>query len=183
VTLISLAVALALLFVTEAAAETRVYGVEPARSQLRFHATSRFMDADGRFTRFGGEVRLDDDRLDTASARLTVEVASIDTGITMRDGHLRSADFLDVEQHPRATLVVSGVRAASGRYTVTGELTIRGVTRPITAPVTATVAGDTLRIVGDLTLNRRDFGVAYQSRLNPVGDEVKVSVDLVATRR
>lgn len=178
-----LVLALALLPAHGVAAEPRLYVVDPARSQVRFHATSRLMDADGRFTRFGGEVRLDDGRLATAAARLTAEVASLDTGIGLRDTHLRSADFLDAERHPRATFVTTGVRPAGDRLVVSGELTIRGVTRPVTLPVTATLTGTTLRVGGELTLNRRHFGVAYQSRLNPVGDEVKVSFDLVAVPR
>ena len=165
------------------AAEPRLYVVDPARSQIRFHAASRFMDADGAFARFGGEIRLEDGRLESASGRLVIEVASLDTGIRMRDDHLRSGDFFDAERYPRATFVTSTVRVGGDRITVSGDLTIRGVTRPVSVPVTVTLAGGALRIVGDLTLNRREFGVAYQSRLNPVRDEVRVSFDLTAVAR
>jgi polyisoprenoid-binding protein YceI len=166
-----------------AAAETRVYVVDPARSQIRFHATSRFMDADGAFHRFGGEIRLEDGRPETAAGQLTVEVASIDTGIGMRDNHLRSADFFDAERHSQATFVATAVRPEGTRLVVSGELTIRGVTRPLTVPVAVSVTPDSLRITGDLSVNRREFGVAYQSRLNPVADDVKVSVDITAVAR
>jgi len=174
---------LALLLPAIAGAETRVYVIDPARSQIRFHAVSRFMDADGAFRRFGGEVRIEDGRPETASGRVTVEVASIDTGIRMRDTHLRSDDFFDVERHPQATFVTTAVRPEGGRFVVSGELTIRGVTRPLTVPVAVTATADALRITGDLTVNRREFGVAYQSRLNPVGDEVSVFFDLTAVAR
>jgi len=174
---------LALLTATVAAAESRLYAIDPARSRLAFHATSRLMDADGVFARFGGEVRLEDDRLETATGRVVVEVASIDTGIPLRDRHLRSDDFFDVGRHPRATFVVSAVRREGDRVTVAGDLPIRGVSRPVEVPVTVTVSASSVRVVGALTLNRRDFGITYQSRLNPVGDEVRVSFELVAAGR
>jgi polyisoprenoid-binding protein YceI len=161
-------------------AEPRVYTIDPARSRIGFHATSRLMDADGVFSRFAGEIRLEDDRLETADGRVTVEVASLDTGIPLRDRHLRSDDFFDVARHPRATFAVSAVRREGDRVTVTGELTIRGVSRPLEVVVTATVADRCVRVVGSFTVNRRDFGITYQSRLNPVGDEVRVSFELVA---
>jgi len=166
-----------------AAAESRVYAIDPARSQIRFHAVSRFMDADGRFQRFGGEVRIQDERFETATGRLVVQVASIDTANGMRDNHLRSEDFFDAQRYPEATLVVSGVRRDGERLAVSGELTIRGVTRPLTVPVTVTPATGTIRVTGELTLNRREFGIAYQSRLNPIKDEVTVRFDLTLVAR
>lgn len=163
--------------------DPRLYVLDPARSHIRFHAVSRFMNADGRFGRFAGEIRLDGVGPETASARITVEVASIDTGIRMRDNHLRSDDFFHVEGHPEATFVTSSVRRELDRWVVAGQLTIRGVTRLVTVPVTVTTAEGTLRIVGELSVNRRDFGVAYQSVLNPIRDEVRVWFDLVATAK
>lgn len=162
---------------------TRAYVIDPARSQLRFHAVSRFMNADGVFTRFRGEVRLDDARPETASGQLTVEVGSLDTGNRMRDSHLRTDDFFDVERHPQATFVVSTVRRAGDRWAVSGQLTIRGVTRPVVVPITVSTSAGAVRTVGEFTLNRREFGVSYQSFLNPIRDEVRVSFDLTALRR
>jgi len=159
----------------------RAYVIDPARSQLRFHAVSRLMNADGAFGRFGGEVRLDEARPETASGRLTVEVASLDTGIRMRDNHLRSDDFFDVDRHPQATFVVSSVRRDAGRWTVSGQLTIRGVTRPVTVPVAVTASAGSIRVVGEFSVNRREFDVSYHSFLNPIRDEVRVSFDLTAT--
>ena len=174
---------IALVWPAAATAEPRLYVVDPARSQIRFHAVSRFMDADGTFHRLAAEIRLDDGRPETAAGEVSVEVASIDTGIGMRDNHLRSADFFDVERHPRATFVLGAARREGERVVVSGTLTIRGVTRPVTVPVAVAVADRTIRVTGELTLNRVDFGIAYQSRLNPIRDEVKVWFDLTATAR
>jgi polyisoprenoid-binding protein YceI len=170
--------ALLLLPSVAARAEPRLYAIDPARSQLRFYAVSRFMDADGGFRRFGGELRLEDGRLETAAGRVTVEVASIDTANGTRDNHLRSEDFFDARRHPEATLVVAGVRREGERVLVAGELTIRGVSRAVTVPVTAALIGGVIRVTGELVVNRREFGIAYQSRLNPIKDDVKVRFDL-----
>jgi polyisoprenoid-binding protein YceI len=168
---------------TAAADDGAVYVVDPARSRIRFHAVSRLMDADGRFHRFGGEVRFDPARPEATTARLTIDVGSIDTGIRLRDDHLRSDDFFDAARYPEARFVASAVRRQDGRYLVSGTLTIRGTTRPVTAPVTVAASADALEIAGELTVSRRQFGIAYQSFLNPIRDEVRVWVELVATRR
>jgi polyisoprenoid-binding protein YceI len=169
---------------TAAAAEPRSYVVDPAKSHVRFHAVSRLVDADGAFRRFAGEIRLEPGRPETASGRVVVEVASIDTANQRRDDHLRSPDFFDAARHPQAVFALTTVRAESGGQTVVaGELTIRGVTRPLSVPVTVTVADDSVRAAGRFVVNRRQFGVAYQSWLNPVRDEVAVSFDLTAVAR
>jgi len=115
--------------------------------------------------------------------QVTIKAASLDTENDNRDNHLRSADFFDVERHPRATFALGAARREGERFVVSGELTVRGVTRPVTVPVAVAVADRTIRVTGELTLNRVDFGIAYQSRLNPIRDEVTVWFDLTATAR
>ena len=163
------------------AEEARVYVVDPARSQIRFHASSRLMDADGTFGRFSGEIRFDETRPEVAAARLTVEVASIDTSIRMRDDHLRSEDFFHVERYPTATFVSSSVSREGERWVVSGPLTIRGVTRPLTLSVTVSVVSGGIRVRAELAVDRQAFGIAYRSFLNPIRDEVRVWLDLIAT--
>ena len=75
------------------------------------------------------------------------------------------------------------MRAEGSQTVVTGELTIRGVTRPVSVPVTVTVAGDAVRAAGRFVVDRRQFGIAYQGWLNPVRDEVTVSFELTAVAR
>jgi polyisoprenoid-binding protein YceI len=176
-------VPLVLALAAGAAAEPRSYVVDPARSQIRFHAVSRLVDADGAFRRFAGELRLEPARPESASGRIVVEVASIDTANQRRDDHLRSPDFFDAARHPRAVFALTAVRAEGAQTVATGELTIRGVTRPLSVPVTVTLADDSVRATGRFVVNRRQFGIAYQSWLNPVRDEVAVSFDLTAVAR
>src|SRR5712691_148616 len=83
-----------------ASAEPRQFRIQPEASEITFHATSWLMNADGHFARFSGEVLADPAALTSARITLTVESASLDTGIEMRDRHLRSADFFDVKRFP-----------------------------------------------------------------------------------
>jgi polyisoprenoid-binding protein YceI len=157
------------------AAGTVRYRIQPELTELRFKATSRLMDADGTFRRFAGEVTVDPKDARTARVTLTIEAASIDTGIRLRDNHLRSAEFLDVERYPSITFESVRVDPADRRATVVGRLTIHGVTRQLTVPIEVELAETTLLARGELALRRSDFGITYQSVLNPVGDLVRVA--------
>jgi polyisoprenoid-binding protein YceI len=151
------------------------FRIDPAHSALTFKATSRLVNADGRFHRFAGDVSVDPRDPTTARISITVEAASIDTANTKRDTHLRSQDFFWVERHP--TIVFENLRATQqgAGVAVVGRLTVRGVTREITVPTTVTVAPDELVARGEFELKRTDYEMTYQSLLNPVGDIVHVS--------
>jgi len=158
-----------------AAADPRRFAVQPEASEVTFHATSRLMNANGRFHRVGGAVVVDPRDLATARISLAIETASIDTGIGMRDNHLRSPDFLDAQRFPTITFESLRVETMAGGAAVTGRLTLHGVTREITVPVDVTVSEIAMVASGELVLNRRDYGINYTSSLNPVGNAVRVS--------
>jgi len=149
--------------------------LEPEASLVTFKATSRLMNADGRFHRLGGEVVVDPEDLRTAKVTLSLEAASIDTGIGMRDNHLRSEDFFDVKQFPMITFQSVRVEPAGKRVTVFGRLTLHGVTREVAVPVDVSLSDGTLVASGEFVVNRSDYGIRYQSFLNPIGDEVRVA--------
>ncbi|HEY3066484.1 MAG TPA: YceI family protein [Methylomirabilota bacterium] len=172
--LIALALLLVLALPLGAAAAPTTFVVEPTGSELKFFATSRLMNAEGRFHRFSGRVTFDRENLADARVTFSVETASIDTANRLRDDHLRSDDFFAVARFPTATFESERVERASAGVTVIGRLTIRGVTRPLTIPVQVEVTEHTLRARGEFEIQRIAFGVAYQSRLNPVGDVVRV---------
>lgn len=149
--------------------------IDPAESALTFHATSRLVNADGRFHRFGGTVTVDPADPTTARVSVTVDAASIDTANAKRDSHLRSQDFFWAERHP--TIVFESARAEreSAGVAVVGRLTIRGVTRDLRVPTTVEVSADGFVARGQFELKRTDYEMNYQSRVNPVGDVVRVS--------
>jgi polyisoprenoid-binding protein YceI len=150
-----------------ATADVRRYTIQTEASELGFKATSRLMNADGRFHRFRGDVAVDPRDLATARISLSIEAASIDTGIGLRDTHLRSADFFDAERFPTITFESQRVEAEGRRATVTGRLTVRGVTREIAVPVDVAVSDVALVASGELVMNRRDYGMVYNSFVNP----------------
>ncbi|HSL11041.1 MAG TPA: YceI family protein [Actinomycetota bacterium] len=108
------------------------YDLDITHTQLEFVARHMLSKVRGRFTDFSGVVVIGD-APETSSARVEVETASIVTHTEQRDQHLKSADFLNVEEYPSLTFTSTGVRVTGERvFELDGELTIRGVTRPVT---------------------------------------------------
>jgi len=149
--------------------------IDTGESALTFKATSRVVNADGRFHRFGGEVTVDPRDPSTARISVTVDAASIDTANGKRDNHLRSQDFFWVERYPTIAFESQRVTSTPGGISVVGRLTVRGVTREIAVPVTVEVAADRFVARGEFDIKRTDYEINYQSFLNPVGDLVHVA--------
>lgn len=155
-------------------AEPLRFRIVPEQSELTVHATSRLMDADGTFGRFSGEVTVDPQDLTTAKVNVTVDAASIDTGIGRRDRHLRSEDFFHVERFPTVTFESVRVEGAGRRVIVVGRLTLRGVTREMIVPVEVSIAGGRLEARGSLDIRRSDHAITYRSFMNPIGEMVRI---------
>lgn len=142
----------------------------------------------GQFKSYSGTVALDPSDFTRSSFEGDIEVASIETGNAQRDEHLRTSDFFDVANHPKIHFKSTRIEAkGDGEFVVSGELTIRGVTRPVSFDVEfnglsknhwgKTVAGLSARGV----LNRKDFGVSYNAVLEAGGvaisEKVKIEAD------
>jgi len=158
-----------------AAAEPLRFRIQPEASAISFRATSRLMTADGRFSRFSGDVMVDPAAPAGARITLAIDAASIDTGIEMRDNHLRSSDFFDVERFPTVAFQSVRVESAGRRATVVGRLTVHGVTREIAVPIDVQITSTALVASGELIVNRGEYGINYNSFLNPIGNEVRVT--------
>lgn len=116
------------------------------------------------------------------TATLTVAAGSIDTKIKKRDDHLRSADFFDAANHPDITFTVEAVNPAAGSVTVTGGLTVRGVTRPVS--FSAAVSGDDREVTLDaeVPVNRADFGLTF-NQLGMMAMKSAITIHAVFTRQ
>lgn len=142
----------------------------------------------GAFHSYRGNVQLDPQDFTRSTIEGEVDVASIDTHNEDRDKHLRTGDFFDAETHPKITFKSTSISKKGDDYAVTGDLTIRGVTRPVTFDVefggTAknpwgkTIAG----LSASATIDRKDFGVSFHAALETGGLVVadKVKIDLEA---
>ena len=141
--------------------------IDPAHSTVGFAVRHLMGRVRGRFTEFSGEISLEDDRLDSA-VRVEIDLASVDTGNAMRDNHLRTSDFFDVEQHPTMTFVSSGLREAGDSWVLDGELTICGTTRTVWIDLdflgydpTGMQGEPRIGFEGRTSINRSDYGVSF----------------------
>ncbi len=145
----------------------------------------------GKFGRWTAKLALDTANLPASSVEVEIEAASIDTGVTDRDAHLRSADFLDVAKHPKITYRSKAVHVVSPeKLRVAGDLTIRGTTREVTLDVdyggTARDPWGNVRagFTAHASLSRKDYGLTWNQALEAggvlVGDRVDVEIELEA---
>ncbi len=178
-----------------ATAALTVWEIDPAHTMIELAVRHMMISTvKGRFSDVRGTVRVDDDEPTTAEIDVTVDAASIDTRQPDRDTHLRSADFLDVENHPEIHFRSTGVeRTGEGRYRVTGDLTIRDTTREVvldaeeqgrgTDPWGAERAG----YRATARLDRRDFGLTWNQALETggvlVGNEVRIAIETELIRQ
>ncbi len=163
--------------------------IDPAHTTVGFSARHMGLSTvRGRFTKFGGDVELDPANLTRTKGRAEIETASIDTGNADRDAHLRSADFFDAERFPKIVFEVRQIESAGqDRYRVTGDLTIRDVTRPVELeyehagegkdPYGNRKLGGTLRG----SINRSDWGLTWNVALEAggflVSDRINIEVE------
>lgn len=161
-------------------AERKPYVFDRAHSQINFVAEALLLTAHGFFERFDGDVQVDPDNLENSALRLEIETASINTRVEQRDNHLRSADFFDAANHPKITFVATKITKVDDKnLRVTGDLTVRGITKSVEVPLFIVFFREGRgRFKGEFTINRQDFGVSYNSRMNPIEDTVTVQVDL-----
>jgi polyisoprenoid-binding protein YceI len=141
----------------------------------------------GRFDEFAIDADIDETDLTRSTGKVTVKTGSVSTRDAQRDAHLSSADFFDAGTYPDMTYVVTKVEGAGGDYTITGDLTIKDVTREvvlaadITGPVADPWGNTRIGLSATGRLNRKDFGLTWNVVTEAggvlVGDEVKLSVD------
>ena len=158
------------------------YSIVPQKSQLQFKGYSLLANALGTFHRFSGEIVTDAQQLDASHVRFVIEAASLDTANAKRDQHLRSKDFLFVEQYPTITFTSMAITRDGLKYVVQGDLEMRGVTKRVTIPMTVEQRQDEIVVQGSISLNRRDFGVQYNAFFNPVQDTVDITFTIVGVK-
>jgi len=165
------------------------YEIDPAHTNVGFSAKHLAVSTvRGRFNKYEASFAGPDGDFTKARGEIKVEVASIDTRTEMRDNHLRSADFFDAEKYPYLTFKVSAIEPVEGdTYKVTGDLTIKETTRPIT--LTATIDGRTadpfggterLGVTATGQVNRMDFGLNWDGLAGAVplaGHHIKLEID------
>ena len=190
------AIAIVMMVALPVLAHADTWQIDPAHTNVEF--TVRHMmisNVKGQFQKTSGTITANG--ADPASAKIdaTIDATSIDTRVDRRDAHLKSPDFLDVARFPTITFKSTKVEAAGpGKWKVTGDLTLHGVTKPVVLDVEGTGApihdpmGNTRAGASATTkIRRSDFGLIWNKALEAggvmVGDEVAISIDLEAIKK
>jgi polyisoprenoid-binding protein YceI len=170
------------------------YSLDVAHTRIGFTARHAMVTSvRGSFRDFEGTAHLDAADPSKSSAKLTIKVASITTGQEQRDAHLRSPDFFDVETYPEITFVsTSAEQLGDDSYRLTGDLTVKDVTRPVSIDFTFNGSAKdpfgNLRVgfEGQTTVNRKDWGLTWNAALETggflVSDKVKLEFDISAIK-
>jgi polyisoprenoid-binding protein YceI len=172
------------------------YELDPFHSSVQFKVKHLMIsNVKGVFEKFKGTVVIDDKDITKSKVDVSIDMASVNTNIGKRDEHLRSADFFDVAKFPVMTFVSTKVeKAAADKLKVTGNLTIKGVTKPVILMVEG-LSGEIKSPLGDLrrgasaaaVINRHDFGVSWSKKLDNggavVADEIFITIDTEMSRK
>lgn len=175
-------------------ATTQTYKVDKAHSETTFTVRYLLTKVRGRFSDFDGTIQFDEANPETSTIDFTIQAASIDTNEADRDKHLRSADFFAVDQFDTITFKSKRItKRNADTYDIVGDLTMHGVTKETTLPVTHLGAGkdpwgrDKIGFETESALNRKDFGLSWNTALETggflIGDDVKISVTVQAVKQ
>jgi len=170
------------------------WNIDPTHSAIHFAVRHMVVSKTrGRFARWNGKLVFDPKKPAASSVEVTIDPASIDTGDAQRDAHLRSPDFFDVEKFPTASFKSTRIEdAGRDRYRVTGDLTLRGVTRPVVLNATYEGTGkdpwggERAGFSASVTVDRKDFGLEWNKALETggllVGEKVELTVEVEAVK-
>ncbi len=155
--------------------------IDPVHSEVSFVVRHMMVSkVRGRFDKFEGTIVTAENPLES-TVTATVDVSSINTGQEQRDAHIRSADFFDAENHPAMTFTSTGVRPEGDHFLLDGDLTIRGVTKPVTFRLEVSgfgpdaYGGTRAGFSAATEINRHDFGVSFNGPIPGVPGGVAVS--------
>jgi polyisoprenoid-binding protein YceI len=187
------AILLTALAAASPAVAKETYQIDKSHTTVGFEVRHIFTNVGGKFTDFAGTINVDRAKPESSSVEFTIHAKSIDTNEPRRDEHLRSAEFFDVANHPAITFRSTSLKPnGNDSWLVTGDLTMRGVTKSVTLPVTLLGEGkdpwgnEKLGLETTVTLNRKEFGLTWNKALESggllVGEEVKVQIAIEANK-
>ncbi len=179
---------------TQAPSASSIWNIDASHSHIEFAVKHLMISTvKGRFADVEGQLVIVDGNPSVSSVSAVIKAGTIDTRTGQRDDHLRSADFLDAANFPEITFKSARIEGDSSEFKITGDLTIRGVTKSITLDATNEGqgkdpwGGDRIGFSAKTKFDRRDFGLMYNQALETggvvVGHEVKVSIELEAVKQ
>lgn len=171
---------------TGVAAESGTYNFDKNHSAIGFEVKHMgLIHVPGYFKDFTGSVNYDAEDVTKSSVEFSAKTASVDTRVEGRDKHLRTADFFDVENHPEMTFKSTRVEKSGENLMVTGDFTLRGVTKSITIPIKVAGfakgrSGTVMGAMSETMIDRTDFGVNYGADGTTISKDVKVILNIEA---
>lgn len=184
-------VAATLLFAASSAfAQVSNWKIDPAHSEAAFSVRHMgISNVHGRFSNLSGTLVLNESDISKSVVNATVDVSTVDTGVAMRDGHLKSPDFFDVAKYPQMTFASKQIVKKGDKLSLAGDLTLHGVTRPVelaldgpSKDVTDGQGHVHRGFSAEGTINRQDFGMKFAGKTPGgdamVGDEIKITLDV-----
>lgn len=178
-----------------AVGDSGVYNFDKAHSFIGFKAKHMgLIEVPGYFRDFVGTVNFDAKDITKSTVEFTAKATSVDTGVAGRDNHLRTKDFFEVEKYPDITFKSTKVAKKGKGYLLTGDFTMKGVTKSITFPFEISGwlpaderSGGKMGITGETTINRREYGVNYGTNLPSgiaaVSDDIKIVLQIEAGKK
>lgn len=190
-TCLSLAVTAYALVAFASVGQAATYEVDPVHSHVGFTVRHLVSKVPGQFKEFSGDFTFNPKKSSKATGTFTIQAASIDTGNAKRDGHLKSADFFDVEKYPTLTLKnvkLSPDKKKDNAYTLKGDLTIHGVTKKVSFDLEHLgTMGDKIGFTAIATINRMDYGVSWNKVLEGGGlvlsKDITITIQVEATKK
>lgn len=167
---------LSLFFTILTYAAFSAWKINAQSSKVSFSIKNAGLNTEGTFTGLKGSIDFDPQNPSSGKIVATVEAASINTGINMRDKDLRSEEYLDVEKYPLIKFTSSSITKTANGYSVTGNFTVRNTTKTVTIPFTF----ENQIFKGAFTVNRLDYGVGQKSWV--MGSEVKIAFEIVVAQ-
>lgn len=148
-------------------------------SALKFTVKNLGFDVDGTFSGFQGVILFDPQNLSTASFDVSIDAGTVNTDNSLRDKHLKDDGYFDIKNYPRIRLVSTKISGKSGAYNLTGQLTLKGKTKQVSFPFTATPADDGYNFKGTFKIKRKDFDVGGTST---IADELTIDLNVHAVK-
>ncbi len=170
-----------LLTVAAAYLHAQNYAASDAGSNIKFAIKNFGLTVNGSFKGLIGEIDFNPENLATSSINVSVDANTVNTGNNGRDKHLTKEDYFDAANHPVLSFASSKITGKAGTYSIEGNITIKGITKTISFPFTATVIANGYRLQGSFRLNRRDFKVGGSSWV--LSDELTVSLNVAAIKQ
>jgi len=147
-------------------------------SEIQFTIKNFGLNVTGHFRGLSGTIEFDPSNLSASSFNVSVDATTVNTGVDMRDNHLKKDEYFNTAKYPKINFTSTNITGDANGYTVSGHLTIKGTTKEISFPFTAARQGDGFVFSGSFSINRKDFGVGGGSAV--MGSNVDVSLKVFA---